>query len=88
MGTMEVPPPEEKPQFTGKYKTGDRIRIKEKPGWKDDFAGGYRFGGLEGTIKGTSKEPGEDYQTYRVAIPKMGNRIVGFAEDELEEIGG
>ena len=73
------------PVFTGKYKVGEKVRIKDKPGWKDKYSESFRYAGYKGTVMELAQEPGQDYKVYKVQLPKCSYNIISFTEDEIEE---
>jgi len=59
-------------------KVGDRVKIKDRPGWP----GGYKIAGWEGTIVEVKEDP-KDYVI--MLADKTGYRMA-FPELELEKI--
>ena len=76
----------EKPVFTGKFKIGDKVKIKDIPGWKDQYSDHFRYANATGKIMDIKTDPGQDYQVYMVQVPKAAYAIVSFPEDMLEKI--
>ena len=73
-------------EFTGQFKEGDKVRVKDIPGWKDQYSDSFRFSGAEGKVIEVRSEPGEDYKIYSVQLPRHGYVIVTFTEDLLESV--
>jgi len=61
-----------------KFKAGDRVRVKDRPGWP----GGYQIAGWEGTVV----EVKEDPQGYVVMIADKTGYRMAFPNQELERI--
>ena len=62
----------------GKFKVGDRVRVKDRPGWP----GGYKIAHWEGEIVEVKEDP-QGYVIMRA--DKTGNNMA-FPENELEKI--
>jgi len=76
----------EKPVFIGKFKVGDKVKVKDIPGWKDQYSDHFRYANATGKIMEIKSDPGQDYQVYMVQVPKAAYAIVSFTEDMLEKI--
>ena len=61
-----------------KLKVGDRVRVKDRPGWP----GGYKIAGWEGKIVEVKDDP----QGYVIMVADKTGYRMAFHEDELEKI--
>ena len=62
----------------GRFSTGDRARVKDRPGW----TGGYSIANWEGTIV----EVKEDPVGYVMMRADKTGYDMAFSEDELDKI--
>lgn len=60
------------------FQSGDRVRVKDRPGWP----GGYKIGGWEGSIV----EVKEDPKGYVVMVADKTGYQMAFPEHELEKV--
>jgi len=60
------------------FQAGDRVRVKDRPGWP----GGYNIGGWEGRIV----EVKEDPKGYVVMVADKTGYQMAFPEHELEQL--
>ena len=71
-----------------KFKVGDMVRVKDKPGWRDGRGRtSYPWAGSESKVFDVQREPGQDYEVYSLRILKHGGHaVMTFMEDDLEKI--